>query len=118
MAEVPDSCLRSGMQPVLDTLVKDVARDLVSVSLLDARTKTKTKLTSSPTFLASCELAKIPFAHETCPSFCRVSRSPANPHDFPVSCKCRSPKAILSITCGSYVDDSNVDAPSLRTRGR
>ena len=50
MAEVPDSCLRSGMQPVLDTLVKDVARDLVSVSLLDARTKTKTKIDEFPHF--------------------------------------------------------------------
>lgn len=32
IAEVPNSCLRSGMQPVVDTLVKDVARDLVTVS--------------------------------------------------------------------------------------
>lgn len=32
VAEVPDSCLRSGMQPVVETLVKDVARDLVTVS--------------------------------------------------------------------------------------
>lgn len=32
-AEVPGSCLRSGMQPVVDTLVKDVARDLVAVSV-------------------------------------------------------------------------------------
>eukprot|EP00903_Cladosiphon_okamuranus_P013503 g12576.t1 len=31
VAEVPGSCLKSGMQPVVDTLVKDVARDLVNV---------------------------------------------------------------------------------------
>lgn len=41
IAEVPDNCLRSGMQPVVDTLVNDIARDLVAVSAC-ARTVTKT----------------------------------------------------------------------------
>lgn len=32
IAGVPDSCVRPGMEKVVETLVNDVARDLVTVS--------------------------------------------------------------------------------------
>lgn len=33
IAEVPGTCLKPGMQTVVETLVKDIARDLITVSI-------------------------------------------------------------------------------------
>jgi len=39
IAEVPGTCLKPGMQTVVETLVKDIARDLITVSEPDQNHK-------------------------------------------------------------------------------
>lgn len=73
MAEVPDSCLRAGMQPVVDTLVKDVARDLVTVSNRHQNENKSKRLRFLSHFISMIN------HRYTCPSYCRVSRCPVNP---------------------------------------